>query len=224
MRCTRSGASSSSTRSPRRRSAPSWRTRSACRRAASALRSTPPLYALGRSQVPALVHSFIKLLAAEDPQVVNVASYVLGYARWAQAVPYLKFVATRSFAPTAEAAIWALGETRSADALEALLALATHGKHLDTVVPALGTLGDPLALEVLAPLLASKIPHLRLLAASAIWSVVNQHKARKKEWEWAAPAAAAGEPRTSSRRWRRWRCSRSRRWAASSTWRRCGAR
>jgi PBS lyase HEAT-like repeat-containing protein len=139
------------------------------------------LYALGSSRVPSLVHSFVELLGAEDPIVVNVASFVLGYARWEQAVPYLIHVATRSFEPTAEAAIWALGETRSKEAFEPLVALSTHGQHLEAVIPALARLGDPRAIEVIAPVLSSQIANLRLAAAASIWSIIAGYSADAKD-------------------------------------------
>jgi HEAT repeat protein len=127
------------------------------------------------------VHSFVELLAAEEPIIVNVASFVLGYARWEQAIPYLKHIATRNFEPTQAAAIWALGETRNKDALDALIALSTHGKHLDVVLPALAAIGDPTALEVIVPILSSQIPSTRLAAATAIWSIVAQARDPKSK-------------------------------------------
>ena len=107
-----------------------------------------------------------RALGAEDPRMVNGASYVLGYARWEPAVPYLNFVAGKDRADVSPTAIWALGQIGSEDALEMLHPMLIQRKRPEWIAGALGDIGALSSLELLVPMLWDPTPGLRFLASA----------------------------------------------------------
>jgi hypothetical protein len=155
-------------------------------------------FALGRSRDPSLMTSFLPLLAAASPSAVNLAAFVLGYARWGNALTPLIAVVEKNRRSTVAAAIWALGQLGDARALAALLPMLHRGENDAWIVGALGDIGSPAALDAIAPLLVSQVTNTRFLAVAAISAIVDHTKERsaRREMAWLAPTlrAAAKDP------------------------------
>lgn len=137
------------------------------------------LFAMGRAGEKSLIESFMPLLAAPDPDAVTVACYVLGYARWKPALPFLKYLVDQNETQIVQAAIWALGQIGDAEALDLLLPMLRRGENVEWLVGALGDIGDVSALDALLPLLSSDITDIRVLTIMSIYAIVEQNKDRK---------------------------------------------
>lgn len=144
------------------------------------------LYAIGRSGERSLIAGFVPLLAQENPAFVNVALLVLGYARWRQAVPYIRWIAARNQRATVGAAIWALGQIGDVAVLDLLLPMLRRGENVEWIAGALGDLGSPLALEDAMTLLTHERVDTRFLGMAAIWAIVDHNKDRalRRELGW----------------------------------------
>ncbi len=147
------------------------------------------LFAIGRSREPALIEGFIPLLAQPDSSAVNVALFVLGYARWKEAVPFIKYIVNENHRDTVHTAIWALGQIADVESVDLLLPMLRRGENIEWVAGALGDIGSPEALSDLANLLNNPRTDVRFLAVAAIYAIVEQNKDRKlrRDWVWLVP-------------------------------------
>jgi hypothetical protein len=145
------------------------------------------LFALGRSRDAELIESFVPLLASDDPSAVNVALFVIGYARWRDAAPFVRFLVNQGRAETMAAGIWTLGQLGGdTDSVDLLLPMLRRNEHVEWVVGALGDIGDPAALDDLVPLLTDPRPDVRFLTIASISALVEQNIDRKlrRNWTW----------------------------------------
>jgi hypothetical protein len=138
------------------------------------------LFAMGRSGEASLLDSFVTVLAGGDTARAEVACYVLGYARWQTALPFLMLLAKGGDPRAAPAAVWALGQLRNPDALATLLPLLDAGTWTEWVIGALGDIADPRAAEPLARKLEDRVPGRRYLAAVSLWVIVDAVADRKE--------------------------------------------
>ena len=152
------------------------------------------LMAIGRSRAQSLMDGFLPLLDNEALEPINVACWVLGYARWEGAVAPIKKVLDRGEPGVVQAACWALGEIGSSDAVDVLLEQLEDDERLEPALDALANSAPLEALDAMVDLLGHERMEIRLGAIVGIRSAVALHKEavleRGTDWMIAALNAA----------------------------------
>jgi len=134
------------------------------------------LFALGSSRADTLINGFLPLLESDKPDAINVACYVVGYAKWDSAVTALVSLAKNGTDETRQAAAWALGEIGNDVAVDTLLELLGNEESMECAVDALSNAGNQKAMEPLSKLLGHDSIAIRMGAVHGIRSAVIDHK------------------------------------------------
>lgn len=134
------------------------------------------LFALGSSRADTLINGFLPLLESDKPDAINIACYVMGYAKWDSAMSTLVNLANNGSAETLQAAAWALGQIGNDVATDTLLALLGDEERMECAVDALSNAGTQKAMEPLSKLLKHESVAIRLGAMHGIRSAVIDHK------------------------------------------------
>lgn len=134
------------------------------------------LFALGSSRASSLINGFLPLLESDKSSAATVACYVVGYAKWEQAVPALISLVRSRASETLDAAAWALGQIGSEAAIAPLLELLEIDEHVEAAVDGLSNTGALVAIKPLSALLGHEATAVKLGAAHGIRSAVLAHK------------------------------------------------
>jgi hypothetical protein len=140
---------------------------------------------------------FLPLLENDALEPINVACWVLGYARWENAVEPIKKVLERGEPGAVQAACWALGEIGTSDAVDVLLEQLKDEDRLEASLDALANAAPLEALDAMVDLLSHERTEIRLGAIVGIKSTVAVHKEevleRGTDWMIAALTAATDD-------------------------------
>ena len=134
------------------------------------------LFAIGNSQVASLITGFEPLLHSGNPDAINIACYVIGYARWETLSSELIEVALCKESATLGASTWALGQIGTPDCIEALVELLGDPETLPPAIDALANVSSPTLVKPLGELLNHPEKSIRLSAIVGIKSAVAAYK------------------------------------------------
>lgn len=139
--------------------------------------------ALMRTGHEGFVQAFEQALASSEPRAVAAAARAMGYARRRKAVPLLLELLVRTNDEQVRTdVVWALGEIADATAVDTLIEGLERGLPVTTTLEALGKLGDPGALPVLAKRLEEGGVETRRAAAQALHRLITANEIAADTW------------------------------------------
>jgi HEAT repeat protein len=115
------------------------------------------------------------LLLSDKPTEMRIAVKLLGFGRYARAVPALLDVLKVENAVVAETIIWTLGEIGDEAAVPKLHALLTQFGMTEEVLEALGKIGSRASIVRITPLLLEGSEDQRELAAEALAKIARRN-------------------------------------------------
>lgn len=130
--------------------------------------------AIGRDQ--AFLTEQLKLLADPDPGAVATAARLLGFGRFAPALPLLRELVSPTRVYESRYVIWALGEIGMREALPTLeLALGSAFRVVDCLI-AMGKIADLTSIPRVTPMIVDGLPEQRDAAYRALAMILDRHR------------------------------------------------
>ncbi len=130
--------------------------------------ATTAARALAVARDPGFLDQQHNFLASDSPTELRRSALLLGYGRWAPAVPRLLELLREDQLTLWEPLIWALGEIGDAQALPKLHRLLHAHLAVELVIEALGKIGDPSSAVRILPVLIEGAQGAREKAAQAM--------------------------------------------------------